>query len=381
MTNSTQHAIVADFVFDGSALHRNTAVVVEGPWINFVVPLSQLPQDLPLHKLPEGAWLAPAFLDVQVNGGGDVLFNNTPTPVGILTIANAHRKFGTTTFLPTFISDTPDQMRKAIEAVAALVDKEPSVLGIHLEGPFLSVEKAGVHDPRALRRPTDADRTMLAQSRKGVMVVTLAPEQVPEGFIRQLAANDIRICIGHTMATYQETRAAMAEGARGFTHLFNAMRPMATREGGPIAMALVTPDCWYGLIVDNVHVDPAMLRLALRGVGYPMLVTDAMPPVGGVRPNFALYGEEITVRGGRCARRDGRLAGSCLDMATAVRNCVKLLDVPLEHALPLAAGHPATFIGVGHWLGRLAPQFRADMVGLDPHDVRVLETWVAGQPS
>src|SRR5207244_7898239 len=130
-------------------------------------------------------------------------------------------------------------------------------------------------------------------------------------FIRQLAANDIRICIGHTMATYQETRAAMAEGARGFTHLFNAMRPMATREGGPIAMALVTPDCWYGLIVDNVHVDPAMLRLALRGVGYPMLVTDAMPPVGGVRPNFALYGEEITVRGGRWARSDGRLARSC----------------------------------------------------------------------
>jgi N-acetylglucosamine-6-phosphate deacetylase len=180
------------------------------------------------------------------------------------------------------------------------------------------------------------------------------------------------------MATYNEARAAMAEGATGFTHLFNAMRPLASREGGLIAAALESPDAWFGMIVDGIHVDPAMLRLALRGAAHPMLVTDAMPPVGGTRPSFTLAGEEITVRDGRCVRRDGALAGALLDMSAAVRNCVRLLGLPLAAALRLASSHPADFIGLGDRLGRLAPRYRADMVALDPGDVRVIETWVAG---
>jgi N-acetylglucosamine-6-phosphate deacetylase len=259
-----------------------------------------------------------------------------------------------------------------------LVDRDPSVLGIHLEGPFLSPEMPGVHDPRALRAPTAEDVTTLTRPRKGAMLVTLAPERVPHGFIRQLTAAGIRVSLGHSMATYDEARAAMAEGASGFTHLFNAMRPLASREGGLIAAALESPDAWFGMIVDGIHVDPAMLRLALRGAAHPMLVTDAMPPVGGTRPSFTLAGEEITVRDGRCVRRDGALAGALLDMSAAVRNCVRLLGLPLAAALRLASSHPADFIGLGDRLGRLAPRYRADMVALDPGDVRVIETWVAG---
>jgi N-acetylglucosamine-6-phosphate deacetylase len=334
-----------------------------------------------VRKLSEGAWLAPGFLDVQVNGGGDVLFNDTPTPEGILAIASAHRKFGTTSLLPTLISDTPDQMRKALDAVQALVGKEPSVLGVHLEGPFLSPEKAGVHNTRALRPPTGEDMMALTRPRQGVIVVTLARSRCRRGL-----SGGLWPAISEYLSDtrWHRTRKRVLpwrKGARGFTDLFNAMPPLASREGGPIAAALETPDCWYGLIVDGVHVHPALLRLALRGAGHPMLVTDAMPPVGGVRQSFALYSEEITVRDGRCTRCDGRLAGSCLNMATAVRNCVILLNVPLEQALRFASGNPATFIGVGHWLGRLAPHYRADMVALDPRDVRVLATWVAGRSS
>src|SRR5207244_434009 len=167
------------------------------------------------------------------------------------------------------------------------------VLGIHFEGPFLSPEKAGAHNPAMIRNPTADDMSLLASQHVGITVVTLAPEQVPAGFIAGLVEAGVRVCLGHSMATYAQTTAAMAEGLTGFTHLFNAMRPLASREPGPIAAALESTRAWFGMIVDGAHVDPAVLRLALRGVGRPVLVTDAMPPVGGSRSSFTLYGEEI----------------------------------------------------------------------------------------
>jgi N-acetylglucosamine-6-phosphate deacetylase len=156
------------------------------------------------------------------------------------------------------------------------------------------------------------------------------------------------------------------------------MRPLASREPGPIAQALESTDAWYGLIVDGVHVDPAMLRLALRGLGHPVLITDAMPPVGGSRSSFTLRGENITVRDGRCLMDDGTLAGTVLDMATAVKNCIRLLGVPLPAALRFASANPATFIGLEHMLGKLVPGYRADLVAFDPNNMTVFTTWVAG---
>ena len=373
------HAVVASYVFDGGVLHHDAAVVIAGVRIAGIIQSGELPAALPVHKLPEGIWLAPGFIDVQVNGGGDVLFNDAPTPETIRAIVAAHRRFGTTALLPTMISDSPSKMRAAVATVDALSDAEPSVLGLHLEGPFLSPEKAGVHDPRHIRPPTLDDLDLITSRRRGVTLVTLAPERVPAEFVGKLAGAGVRVALGHSMATYAQTREAMATGLTGFTHLFNAMRGLDAREPGPIAAALESPDVFYGLIVDGIHVAPPMLRLALRGRGRPVLVTDAMPPVGGTSTMFKLNGESIAVRDGRCARQDGRLAGACLDMATAVRNCVRLLDVPLTKALCFAATNPAQFLGLGGQLGRLAPGLRADMVAIDPETIEVHHTWVAGE--
>jgi N-acetylglucosamine-6-phosphate deacetylase len=381
MNEPKRHAIVAGNVFDGWTRHKDAAIVVEDSLVVGVVPRSALPVGLEVRELPSEVWLAPGFIDLQVNGGGDVLFNNAPTPEAIRAIAAAHRKFGTTALLPTFITDTAEKMTAAFAAAESLVESEPSILGIHLEGPFLSPEKAGVHAASLMRQPGPADLELLCGSRKGALLVTLAPERVPNRFIAQLTQCGVRVSLGHSMATYDETLAAIAEGLSGFTHLFNAMRPLASREPGPIAAALESSNAWFGMIVDGFHVNPAMHRLALRGLGRPFLVTDAMPPVGGRQSKFDLYGSEIQIAGERCARPDGTLAGSVLNMARAVRNCVRMLQVPLDDALRFASRNPAEFLGLGHSLGGLRPGYRADIVALDAGSFEVLETWVAGKPT
>jgi N-acetylglucosamine-6-phosphate deacetylase len=372
------HAVAARMLFDGVNLRENAAVVIRGKRIVSVSGRNEISSSVPVQELPDTIWLVPGFIDIQVNGGGNLLFNDAPTPETIQAIAQAHRRFGTTTLLPTLITDNPDKMPKALAAVEQAAAANPSILGIHLEGPFLSPEKAGVHDPGAIRRPTEQDIARITAKRKSATLVTLAPEQVSEGVIAALAGAGIHLALGHSMATYAQTVAAMRQGVTGFTHLFNAMRPLQSREPGPIAAALESSDAWYGLIVDGIHVAPAVLRLALRGAGHPILVTDAMPPVGGTRQSFMLNGEDIFVREGRCTARNGTLAGAYLDMATAVRNCVQLLDVPLTDALRFASIHPAQFLGLGHALGRLLPGYRADMVALDPAGIKVMRTWVAG---
>jgi N-acetylglucosamine-6-phosphate deacetylase len=379
MNEPVLHAIAADHVFDGTLVRERAAVIVDGSRIAELVPTTELPRGITTHVLPEGAWLAPGFIDLQVNGGGDVLFNDQPTAHGIRTIAAAHRRFGTTGLLPTLITDSPEKTRLALDAANAIATQEPGILGVHLEGPYLSPEKPGVHDPRQIRQPGPDDLALLTAPRNRVLLVTLAPEMVPAGFIARLVEAGVRVSLGHSMATYRQTQAAMAEGLTGFTHLFNAMRPLASREGGPIAQALESPNAWYGLIVDGVHVDPAMLRLALRGLGHPMLVTDAMPPVGGSRPAFSLHGEPISVQDGRCLTDDGTLAGTALDMASAVKNCMSLLGVPLPDALRFASAHPAAFLGLADMLGKLARGYRADLVAFEPNEMTVLATWVAGQ--
>ena len=371
-------AVVSDTVFDGAEIRRDCAVLVSGGRVEAVGTRGDLPADIEVHTIANGAWLAPGFIDVQVNGGGDVLFNDAPSVEGIAKIAAAHRRFGTTSLLPTLITDTDDKMHAARDAVAAAVGTVPGVLGIHFEGPFLSPDKSGVHDPMLMRMVEPWHRDLMTSLPNAAVLVTLAPECVPPEFIRTLTSKRVRVALGHSMATYEETKAAIRNGLSGFTHLFNAMRGLGARDPGPIAAALESAQCWIGLIVDGVHVSAPMLRLALRGLAAPMLVTDAMPSVGGTKASFALQGREVRAVDGRCVTVDGTLAGSHIDMASAVRNCVTLLGAPLEDALRFGSRAPAEFLGRGDTLGRIAPGYQADMVAFEPESVRVLSTWVGG---
>lgn len=327
-----------------------------------------------------GRILAPGFIDCQVNGGGGVLFNDAPSVEGIRRIGEAHRRFGTTGFLPTLISDRPEVMRAAIDAVdAAIAEGVPGVLGIHLEGPYLAAARRGVHDAVHFSAPEAAEVALVSSLRRGRTLLTIAPECVSEDVLRALVGRGVIVCAGHTAATYAQTREALGLGVRGFTHLFNAMTPLQSREPGVVGAALEDRDSWCGLIVDGHHVHPASLRIALAAKprGKLFLVTDAMPPVGGDREEFVLNGETIRCAGGRCMDAAGTLAGSSLDMAAAVRNCVATLGVDVDEALRMASTYPARFLGIAGQRGTIAPGMAADLVELDA-DLVVQGSWIDG---
>jgi N-acetylglucosamine-6-phosphate deacetylase len=329
----------------------------------------------------QGGWLAPGFIDVQVNGGGGVLFNNDTSVATIDAIGRGHRRFGTTGFLPTLISDDAEVMRRAIAATHdAIAQGVPGVLGIHLEGPYIAPARKGTHDAGKFRVP-DADEIAMATTLdNGVTLITLAPERVPASTVRAMVERGAIVCAGHTAASYEETRAGLDAGISGFTHLYNAMTPLQGREPGVVGAALDDDASWVGVIVDGVHVHPASLRVALKAKprGKVLLVTDAMPMVGSDTPSFDLYGETITAIDGVVRNAAGSLAGSALDMASAVRNTVRLLDLPLDEACRMAAQYPAEFLSLGGELGRIAPGYRADLVLLDA-EMHVRGTWIGGR--
>ena len=364
-------------------LHEGLAVLLEGGDIAAV-----LRDDDPrvraadVHDLQRGV-LLPGFIDAQVNGGGGVLFNNAPDVAALRTIGAAHRRFGTTGFLPTLISDDLDVMRAAIEAVReAIAQGVPGVLGIHLEGPYLAPARKGTHDAGKFRVPDAAEIELATSLGDGVTLLTLAPDQVPSDSIRALVERGAIVAAGHTAASYEQIRAGLDAGVRGFTHLYNAMTPLQGREPGVVGAALEDRDSWCGIIVDGVHVHPASLRVALAAKprGKLFLVTDAMPPVGADSPDYLLYGETITARDGVVRNAAGALAGSALDMATAVRNAVGMLGLPLEEAARMASLYPAQFLRIDDRRGRIAAGCHADLVLLDD-DLAVATTWIAGRPS
>ncbi|HYH39359.1 MAG TPA: N-acetylglucosamine-6-phosphate deacetylase [Azospirillum sp.] len=367
-------------IHTGSAVLADSAVLIEGGSILGVVPRAEVPAGATRHALGGGI-LAPGFIDLQVNGGGGALFNDRPDVAGIRAIVAAHRRFGTTALLPTFITDSREKRTRAVEAVAAaLAAGEPGVLGIHLEGPHIDAGRRGVHDARFIAPPDEEDLALMTRLGPGRTLVTLAPETVPAMVIRGLAARGVRVCAGHTAATWEQMEAGIEAGVAGVTHLYNAMSPLGHREPGAVGAALADDRVWCGLIVDGHHVHDAAVRLAWRAkpAGTLFLVTDAMPPVGAPPGDFRLYGETVTVRDGRCVSTDGRLAGSALDMAAAVRNCVRRIGIPLDEALRMAAAYPADFMGIADRRGRIAPGLAADLVHLDD-ELRPLATWVAGK--
>jgi N-acetylglucosamine-6-phosphate deacetylase len=354
-------------------------VVIEDGRIAAVLSAGDCPSGVPKRVL-EGD-LLPGFIDLQVNGGGGVLFNDHPTVEGIAAIGAAHRRFGTTGFLPTLISDDFGVIARAIHAVDAAMEKGvPGVLGIHIEGPFLNPAKKGVHDASKFKRLGADGIELLASLRRGRTLVTLAPELAPPGAIRALVERGVIVAAGHTAGSWQDMQAALAEGLSGFTHVFNAMTQLGSREPGVVGAALESRESWCGIIADGHHVHPASLRIALAAIGPERLalVTDAMPTVGWDRKSFQLGGVRIMAQGGRLTAPDGTLAGSSLDMAAAVRNAQSLMGVDQATAVRMASTVPAAVLGLSGERGAILPGLSADVVLVDGEG-QVVESWIGGQ--
>jgi N-acetylglucosamine-6-phosphate deacetylase len=372
-------ALLADRLFDGDEFQAGRALLLEDGKILGVIPRSEIPSNAEIHDLGRDSLIAPGFIDVQVNGGGGVLFNDETTPEGLKAIAAAHRKYGTTGILPTLITDDRKVMAKAVAAGHKAMGF-PGILGLHFEGPFLNEVRKGVHRADLIAEMEPGDLDLLRDlATFGRSLLTVAPECVRPGFIKELTTAGLLVAAGHTDASVQDMRRAAEEGMTGVTHFSNAMTPMAGRLPGAMGASLTDDRLFAGIICDGYHVDAVVLQIAWRAKGRDqlMLVTDAMPSVGAPDPDFDLQGQRISLRDGRLVTSEGGLAGAHLAMSWAVARAVPIMGVTQEDALIMASRTPARFLGLQDQLGRLAPGYRADLVALDAKG-DVLGTWIAG---
>ena len=373
-------ALKGSRVFDGDAMRDGLAIIVDGNRIREVAPIEKISRGVKSIEL-EGGILAPGFIDVQVNGGGGALLNDNPTLETVKCIAESHRKFGTTGMLPTVITDAPNILAQAIGAVRDAQNANiPGVLGIHIEGPFLDVDRKGAHDPQYIRDMTIGDVGQIAEAKCGVVMITLAPNRVPTALIKSLVVQNILVSLGHSNATAVEIQAALDAGASAFTHIFNAMSQLTGREPGMVGMALADDKSYCGLIADGLHVHDIAMKVAIaaKAKSRVMLISDAMPAAAGGPDEFELQGRTVTRVDGRLILDDGTLAGSNLTMDEALRHCVNKLDVGLEDALRMTSLNPASFMHIDHELGRIRPGYRASLVHLSD-SLEVKQTWIDGK--
>ncbi|WP_416797810.1 N-acetylglucosamine-6-phosphate deacetylase [Ciceribacter azotifigens] len=379
---STPLFIAASRIFDGEQFLTDTGLIVEDGKVTTQLPAAERPAGCRLLILDE-ATVVPGFVDLQVNGGGGVLFNNAPTLDGIRTICDTHARFGTTSLMVTLITDTADVRENAIEAAAEAAARDlPGYLGLHFEGPHLSLARKGTHDPALVRPMAAEDLAALVAcgNRIGHAMTTVAPENVTPSQVSALVAAGFKVSLGHTDCTAVDVPAYVAAGASLITHLFNAMSQLGNREPGLVGAALSEGALHCGLIADGFHVDPVTMGVALRakrGPGRIFLVTDAMSSIGSDETGFELNGRQVYRRDGRLTLADGTLAGADIDMLTSVRLAHRTLDLPLEEALRMASAYPAEAIGATS-KGRLMPDCDADFAVLSP-ELELRSTWIGGE--
>lgn len=363
----------------GNTWLSNHAVIISGEKIIALCESNNLPAGVTNTIDLQGQRLIPGLIDTQVNGGGGALLNDAPTVETIRTMGEAHRKFGTTGFYPTLISDDLSVVAKAIEAVRqAIAEKVPGVLGIHLEGPFLNPERKGVHDASKFKIIDEAAFELLTSLKVGKTLITIAPELTTPEMITRLVKAGVVVAAGHSAANYEQTKTALAAGVSSFTHLFNAMTPLTSREPGMVGAILEDKNSWCGIIVDGYHVHPATLKVAhqAKAAGKMVLVTDAMPSVGATDKNFMLGGELIQCKNGKLTTATGTLAGSDLDMLAAVKNTVEMVGIDLDEAIQMATQYPADMMGESD-LGAIKVGHKASMILIDDN-FQQLRSWIDG---
>ncbi|MBY6199700.1 N-acetylglucosamine-6-phosphate deacetylase [Vibrio hangzhouensis] len=366
-------------IFTGSDVLNNHAVVINGDQIEALVPISELSDTIERIDL-DGANLSPGFIDLQLNGCGGVMFNDEITAETIHTMHRANLKSGCTSFLPTLITSSDENMRQAISAARDYHNQHQNhSLGLHLEGPYLNVAKKGIHSPDFIRQSDAAMIDLICENRDLVAKVTLAPEQNAPEHIEKLRKAGIVVSIGHTNATYEEARKGFESGITFATHLFNAMTPMTGREPGVVGAIYDTPDVYAGIIADGFHVDYANIRIAHKVKGEKLvLVTDATAPAGADMEYFIFVGKKVYYRDGKCVDENGTLGGSALTMIEAVQNTVEHAGIALDEALRMATLYPAKAMGIEDKLGRIKKGMIANLTVFD-RDYNVQGTIVNGQ--
>lgn len=380
---TAQTAITGARIFDGLLWHDGQSLLLDGGTVTGILPENDLPAGTETTAA-QGQLLVPGFIDLQVNGGGGVMLNDRQDVDAIRTICAAHAQFGTTALLPTLITDTFEVRARTIEGGRqAKAEGVPGFLGLHLEGPHLSVARKGAHDPALIRPMEQGDlNAMLACA--GVfdaMMVTVAPENTTAAQVKALAEAGIIVSLGHTDAGYRTVVDYAAAGARTVTHLFNAMSPLGHREPGVVGGALDTGSLYAGIIADGFHVDPVSMGVALRaktGPGRIFIVTDAMSTIGSDQTSFLLNGREIFRKDGRLTLADGTLAGADIDMLSSVRFAHEKLNLTLDEAIRMASAYPADAVGIAARKGRLVPGLDADFVVLT-EGLDMVSTWIGGK--
>ena len=374
-------AYLADRIFDGEWMHDDAALIVDGEQVSGL----RRSEDVPVNArriILENGLIVPGYVDLQVNGGGGVMFYDAPNVDILKTVAEAHARVGATSILPTLITNTPGNTAAAVEAaVEACVSDVPGIVGLHLEGPHLSIARKGAHNPDLIRSMTDSDVAELIEAAKRlpVLKVTIGPESVAVDQIRRLSEAGVFLSLGHTDCSFSDVQAAAEAGARCVTHLFNAMSQLGNREPGVVGGTLRTGTLSAGLIADLIHVHPAAIQTALaakQGPGKIFLVSDAMATAGSGITEFELNDRIIKRSDGRLTLQDGTLAGADLDLSTAARNMTGL-GVALETELAMATSVPADLVGLSGGQGRLAASGPADFLHLS-EDLTLEAVWQGG---
>ena len=372
-------AITGSKLFDGKEFIEQKALLIDDQHIAGIVNEEAIPTDFKVQKL-DGGILSPGFIDLQVNGGGGKLFNNSPDKESLNTIISAHQYFGTTSIMPTVISDSLNILQKCTDTISNEIDNNHSLLGIHIEGPFFNVKYRGVHQKQYINTINASYLNLFETLDKFPVMLTLAPECISIKQLKHLKSLGFKILAGHTDANYDQLEEAVKYGLDGFTHLFNAMGQISAREPGVVGSAFDFDETSASIIVDLHHVHPSLINLSFKQKpkGKLFFVSDSMATINHGEPSFELYDEVVSESNGRIINSEGKLAGSSITQIDAIKNAYQKCSIPLESAISMATLYPAEYLGVSDYIGQLKKGYRADLAHFDSN-FHVQNVWLAGK--
>ena len=374
-----KQAITGSKLFNGIDFIEHKALLIDDQHIAGIVNEDAIPTDFQVKKI-DGGILSPGFIDLQVNGGGGKLFNNSPDKESLNTIISAHQYFGTTSIMPTVISDSLNILQKCTDTISNEIDNNHSLLGIHIEGPFFNVKYRGVHQKQYINTINASYLNLFETLDKFPVMLTLAPECISIKQLKHLKSLGFKILAGHTDANYDQLEEAVKYGLDGFTHLFNAMGQISAREPGVVGSAFDFDETSASIIVDLHHVHPSLINLSFKQKpkGKLFFVSDSMATINHGEPSFELYDEVVSESNGRIINSEGKLAGSSITQIDAIKNAYQKCSIPLESAISMATLYPAEYLGVSDYIGQLKKGYRADLAHFDSN-FHVQNVWLAGK--